>query len=606
MAVIVSLDNKKLQRHLKYCPGSDCYICLGEMEENTKQLLEEYAVKELKIDDYDASSSDRFLQSYIDLIGQLGQKHNSIYWWATFTASKNRFASKLATNLSLFCSLIKLINTLKTNSEKDMLVINPPQEICGSIKEYCLANSIGFRLLYNRLYSLFEFTRQIGQQIVNTSFIILNSWHKIYVANRYLKRRLASELQRQNRYYVLRSWFYSSSINENNEYRDSFFGKLPDYLVKKGKNLMVIAGIIGDYKAIVRKIANNNSYLIVPQELFLGYMDPIKAVLDIYGNKIKIRGKIDFNGFDVFSIVKAEMDKEFRSAEILENYIYYYWMRRLLDIVNVDAFTTTCENNPWERMCIMALRQYSPGTRIAGYQHTVVPQASANMFVSKYESGIVPLPDRILTVGEITKRIVEKYGVFEKNRVQESCALRFEYLFNIHPKPRNRSNCILVALEGVFEVYHLVNYVLREIRSHPDYKIRIRTHPALPLSGIIQKLDYNIGSFPHVSVSNVSLERDLDESDMVIYWGSTVSLEALMMGKPIIHFNSGDILSYDPLFECSHLKWVVTRNTNLIEVVDGIYNMDDKEFYLQLKHARKYLDAYFYRITETRLAKFIN
>lgn len=608
MEVVVSRDDKKLQHYLKGCLKELYYLYLGEKKEDISQLLDRHNFKEIKMDDYyDDSSKDRFLQSYIDLIGKLGLKYNSIYWWATFTASKNRFISKLFPHLFLFCSLI---NTLKGNSDENILVINPPKEICGSIRKYCRANSTEFKLLYKPLSSTSETLKHIIGQQISTLFFLRDSWQKIHTSNKYLKKKIANKVQREGKYYVLRSWFYSSSINEDNEYRDSFFGMLPDYLIKKDRKLIVVAGIIGDYKSIVRKIANINDYFIVPQEFFLRYSDPIRAIIDIYGNKIKIKGEIDFDGFDVSDIVREEIDKEFRGGGVLADYMYFYWMKRLLNTVDINTFTTTCENNPWERMCIMALRQYSSETKIIGYQHTVVPQASANMFVSEYEKDVVPMPDIILTVGMATKGIMERYGCYDIGKIQEACALRFEYLFNIHPKPRSRSKHILVALDGPFEVYHLVNYILRELKGSTDYTIKIRTHPALPLSHITHKLDYDIESFSHISLSkNTSLERDLDESDIVIYWGSTVSLEALMMGKPIIHFDLGrdlgNILSYDPLFECNHLKWFVTKNTNLIEVIEEIYDMSDEEFYLQLRRAKEYLDDYFYTITEEGLNKFI-
>lgn len=598
MEVIVSLDDKRLQHYLKGCSKNYHYIYVGERNEDISRLLNEHAFKEIKIDGYDDSAKDRFLQSYIDLIGKLGQEYNSIYWWATFTASKNRFASRLSHNLYLFHSLI---NAFTRNSEKDILVINPPKEIGASIKKYCLANSIDLKVLSSPSHNTLEIVKGIPKRILNVMLFILSSWRKTYISNKYLKKKFTKEVDRESKYYVLRSWFYSNSINENNEYRDSFFGVLPEYLLKKGKKLFVVAGILGDYESIVRKIANNNDYLIIPQEFFLKYMDPIRTIIDSYANKIKVKGKIDFEGIDVTDIVKPELSKS-----VAGEYLYRYYTKRMLNRVDVETFTTTCENNPWERMCIMALRQYSPDTKILGYQHNVVPQASANMFVSDYEKEVIPMPDRILTVGRVPKRIMERYGSYEVGKIEEACALRFEYLFNIHPKPRSHSKHILVALEGVFGVYHLVNYVWRELKESSNYRIKIRTHPAMPIEHIIHKLDYDIGSFPHISLSqNTSLESDLDESDIVIYWGSTVALEALMMGKPIIHFDSGDILSYDPLFECHHLKWVVSKHTTLLKVIGEVYDMSDEEFHLQLRQAREYLDDYFHRITDKRLSRFI-
>ena len=73
----------------------------------------------------------------------------------------------------------------------------------------------------------------------------------------------------------------------------------------------------------------------------------------------------------------------------------------------MESFLFTYENNPWERMCMMAVKSQAPQTKVTGYQHTVVPHASANMFISSHERGRLPMPDRILTVGEAPKQIME-------------------------------------------------------------------------------------------------------------------------------------------------------------------------------------------------------
>ena len=576
---------------------------LGKRNEDVSRSLRQNAFEEISLGDYDDSSRGKFLQDYIDLIGKLGKRHDSIYWWVTYTASKNRFASNLSHHLALFFSLVE---KLRQNHERNILIINPPKEIVNSLEIYCRENSIDFKLLHSRFRSIRTKLKGICWQILGTGHFIYQTWKNTYLAKRHLHKRIAVKIHGMGDCYVLRSMIYSSSIDENGSYRDAFFGPLPDHLAKRHQDFIIVGGIIGDYRSIVKRIARNSDWVIIPQELFLKYMDPIRVVFGIYRNKISINEKIHLEGLDTTDILRLNIGQDFTIIETLRNYIYYYWMKKLIETVKVDTFTTTCENNPWERMCTLALRQYSPETTILGYQHTVVPQASANMFVSEYEKEVIPLPDKILTVGMASKNIIERYGVYEPGKIEESCALRFEYLFDIETRPRSRSNRILVALEGVFDVYHLVNYVLRELKEATDYQIKIRSHPALPLQSIMHMLNYDFASLPHVCLSeNTSLQEDIDESDIVIYWGSTVALEALLMGKPIIHYDSGDVLSYDPLFECSFLKWIVNTNENLLNVIENIYGLTDEEFELQLSHAKEYLDDYFYRITEERLDKFI-
>jgi len=103
---------------------------------------------------------------------------------------------------------------------------------------------------------------------------------------------------------------------------------------------------------------------------------------------------------------------------------------------------------------------------------------------------------------------------------------------------------------------------------------------------------------------NTYLAQDIDCADVVIYWGSTSALEALSKGKPIIHFKNEYILSFDPLFDCDDLKWVVTQNDSLVSVLNEIYTLDDNQFFQRQRKAQDYLNSYFYPISEENLQKF--
>jgi len=98
---------------------------------------------------------------------------------------------------------------------------------------------------------------------------------------------------------------------------------------------------------------------------------------------------------------------------------------------------------------------------------------------------------------------------------------------------------------------------------------------------------------------------DLREADMIIHEGSTISLEALRMGIPVIYAASNEIISFDPLLGCNYLKWVVTKEEELGKAIETIYGLPDDEFYRQQSEARKYVSDYIYEVTEERLKDYI-
>ena len=195
---------------------------------------------------------------------------------------------------------------------------------------------------------------------------------------------------------------------------------------------------------------------------------------------------------------------------------------------------------------MLALREFSPQTKIIGFQHNVVPQASANLFIAPIEKDIIPKPDRVLTTGEIPKEILERYGALNPETIMPACALRHEYLFTFNAQKRIKSRVILLALEGIMDVYKMLNYCLRQLGNNDEYKILIRTHPVLPMKEISRWLVAPLRQYKNVTVSEGNsrpLKEDIHEAEIAMYWGSTVGMEALWMGKPAIHFDNGSLLS---------------------------------------------------------------
>ena len=81
-------------------------------------------------------------------------------------------------------------------------------------------------------------------------------------------------------------------------------------------------------------------------------------------------------------------------------------------------------------------------------------------------------------------------------------------------------------------------------------------------------------------------------SDLCIYWGSTVSLEAGYIGVPLINFDNNNIISYDPLFATNNLKWSFKRGDSLKKIIDKIETMSLKKLNLEKRKLRKYIQNY--------------
>jgi len=142
------------------------------------------------------------------------------------------------------------------------------------------------------------------------------------------------------------------------------------------------------------------------------------------------------------------------------------------------------------------------------------------------------------------------------------------------------------------------------LRFH--FRFRIRAHPGLQLSKLLKKIGKRIIPGGNVEVSlGGTVASDVEDSSAVLYWGTTVALEALMMGKPLIHFDRGDLLSYDPLFEFDDFKWTTTKSQDLRSVLEEIRGLSEEESAVLKEKGRNYIRSYFHKVDDKSMSKFL-
>jgi surface carbohydrate biosynthesis protein (TIGR04326 family) len=269
----------------------------------------------------------------------------------------------------------------------------------------------------------------------------------------------------------------------------------------------------------------------------------------------------------------------------------------------------TFEGNPWERMLIRGLRDNDPKVPIVGYQHSVVPQAWLAYFPGVYEATGGCLPDVVLTTGQKTKNILKRYGNYSNIKLRTCCALRYDYLHKLNPlarKTKQTSVKIIVALDGLMEVQSLVNYVLKQASQMDTVKFILRNHPANSSKSFLNYTREITNLVANIQLSRgTSVEEDISKCDLVLYWGTTVSLEAIMLGKPVVHFDRGDLLSHDPLFELEVFKWTVTPTQDLSSIIAEIQELSDEEYKLAQMESRSYVKDFFAPVNKEAMSLFL-
>lgn len=549
---------------------------------------------------YRVADKPAFEKAYRDLIASLGQKHQSMYWWASCLSEKNAFTSKIFQRLyKLAC----LDADLRTDFKGDVTVICSDDVI---LKQIWVNYRKRFMVYYPFLSNISGEIRKIIN--VCTGFlkqinIAVDECVKLLSAGLVLLEKKA-KIKKNKDYIVLRTWVDHRNY-KSDAYDDSYFKNLPNFLSGNNQKVLIAAGIISDYYSIIQKFKGDIKNFIIPVNFYLKGIDILSCLCATCFKRTAIKGNIHFYGFDITCLVAAELNSDIVTTHFFSALLQYYACRRLAEAISIKEFIYTFENYSWEKMSILGLRSQNPKIKIVGFQHAFIAKNSFIYFPGAGDIGKMPLPDKIVTMGKRTQEIMKRFGNYPEGIFSVGCALRQEYLFNLTILPRNRNGGIFVPLTITIEdTVKVLNFIFEAGLGQCSEKIYLRFHPATPIEKVIKMIRFSLPRNFIIS-DNAPMLKEMERCSVVLYTWTTVCLEALNMGRPVIYLDVNYPLEVDPLFECDSLKDVCREPGNLIAKIEKLRNMDDKVFMEQMQKARGYLNDYFSPVNQKALSNFI-
>jgi len=252
---------------------------------------------------------------------------------------------------------------------------------------------------------------------------------------------------------------------------------------------------------------------------------------------------------------------------------------------------TLYEGHAWERCVWHGARIGVFPVLCVGYQHTILRKHSHAVKRSlasdkRYD------PDLILTVGDVTRRILESSRALRDVRVMAFGTHRRNPEIAANGKPQ-LSPTFLVLPEGIeSECIFLFDYALECARYLPSARFIFRTHPVLPFERIESKLSGVRPPLPNVEISrNTPIEDDFTRAGYILYRGSSTVLYGILAGLKPFYVSRDREMSIDPLEGMTGWREHVQSVEDLVEKytshqVTNEYNVEEWQ------QARVFCDSY--------------
>lgn len=497
---------------------------------------------------------------------------------------------------AVYLALVLFALERKLASQSHSIVI-----ICSSLQEEALCEQwgkkAGWKVCRQPYPVLPGWCRRIKQEVRN-----LKNFSRMFCICLYRKwlssKRKQLRIPRRNDKILLISLFYKSSFN-NGTYFDPFFGSLHEIIKEKGKGVVYLASPLEDYSASIKKASEwSDGTIIVPYSL-IGWGELISLAIKLFTRRVRLL-RSDFCGCDFSKLIMWNA-RRFEYFFNFHSEIYYKAVTNLCKKEQFERLIQLYEGNPFETGCIQAFRKYS-SSAIIGYSHAVVFPLNLKIRLSENEKKQKPRPDFLVATGSETKDLMVKIGKWERSTIYPGCSLRYLPVINERQRQHATQSTILVALDGAGASVNVLDWLFEHADFIRSYTVTLRGHPNVPLEGLLAQCIHELPD--NFRLSHNDLKTDIDNSFCVIYRQTSVGMQALMNGVPVIHLSLDAPLPCDPILDLKVSKWLARTPEELSAALQEIFSSGENRQREAAITIRKYTEEYFTVPNERNTAMF--
>ncbi len=285
-----------------------------------------------------------------------------------------------------------------------------------------------------------------------------------------------------------------------------------------------------------------------------------------------------------------ELTRNVFSADTIRAFRIYESIRFLIKKSAIKTVALTWEGHSWERLVCNAIKNADRKILAVAYQHTILfPSSHAlKRSISKAYD-----PDVILTVGAVTKKIIESSPGLTNVKVIEYGSPRLVKKNSFSGNNSLQSGC-LVAPEGLInECIILFVFGIETAKRMPDTDFIFRTHPTMRFEDI-QSKDTRLEKLPsNVIISSFKeIEDDFKRCSWLLYRSSSVSFFAILAGLRPFYLQLADELTIDPLCQLNSWRVIIQKPEDIVSLIEKDKQVSAEDRSVEIKDAIIFSESY--------------
>ena len=486
--------------------------------------------------------SNEIKSDYHTLINKIYSKadHN-IFWHVNSLVSRNNFVSEVFLNLC-YLELVKKI--LNNNQVFEIIVLNNAQK--DILKNYYKDKKIKIRLVFDAKRQIKNFLTPFYTFYVNLSFI----FSSILASN---NKRRKTFLNKKTEITLIDTFVTPFEL-KSGKYESRHYPKdqLWDFLSSnEKKSVYFIPEIVGtnNISSIIRKLNFSDQNFIFKND-FLKLSDYFKALI----GQLLIK-KINFNSFSfrdfkISPLLKTDFYFNITNTNSFKGILNYYFFKRAKKYnLKFKLIINWFENQSFDKGFNFGARKFYSKTDVIGFQPFVQDlNFQFHLCPIEIEESCKVIPKSIIVIGKKYKNLIKKFNL--NLSVNHGPGIRYSYLHNKKPMPFKNEFILIVLPISVKPSYDIIK-VINELYKNKNKFFRsknwiLKPHPDLKLNSIQSEFG---DLFKVLKIENQPIDRLIHKSSLVITNGSSVAIEAVVLGKPVCIIGTQNGLTQNPIPE---------------------------------------------------------